>query len=261
MPYAIDAHAHCGIQDRSPPQSFEDYAALARGSGIAKVVMFPPVFEIYDRFNPRFEDDASWRERRGLAHEYLLSVGRADLEVIPYFFVWNDFAMERMDPRHKGIKWHRHAEEPRYRYEDPRCREMLQLIQDRQLPVVLEEELENTVSFIRELAPGALVIIPHLGGLNGGYRAVASAGLWELPRVYADTSLASRGEILDYLKRYGEDRLLFGSDFPFGHPRRELDKICDLDLPGDSLEKILHGNIRRLLGLDEDLKQPFNFEA
>lgn len=249
MPYAIDAHAHCGIQDKSPPQSFEDYAALARGSGIAKVVMFPPVMEIYDRSDPFFRDDPAWRERRERAHEYLLSVGNADLEVIPYFFVWNDFAMERMHPEHKGIKWHRHADEPRYRYEDQRCRDMLELIQERRLPVVLEEELENTVSFIRELAPRALVIIPHLGGLNGGYRAIASAGLWELPRVYADTSLASKGEILDYLQRYGDDRLLFGSDFPFGHPRRELDKVRELDIPESSREKILHQNLRDLLGL------------
>jgi len=247
--YAIDGHAHCGIQDRSPPQSFEDYFVLARGSGIAKTVMFPPVMEIYDRFDPHFRDSPEWRERRARANEYLLSAGNAELEVIPYFFVWNDFAMEELQPEHKGIKWHRHADEPRYLYEHPRCRQMLDLIQNRQLPVVLEEELENTVFFIKELAPGALVIIPHLGGLNGGYRAIASAGLWELHRVYADTSLASRAEILDYLQRFGEDRLLFGSDFPFGHPRRELDKILDLDIPESTREKILHHNIRELLEL------------
>ncbi len=248
-PYAIDGHAHCGIQDRSPPQSFEDYFALARGSGIAKTAMFPPVMEIYDRFDPHFRDSPEWRERRARANEYLLRAGNAELEVIPYFFVWNDFALEELQPEHKGIKWHRHADEPRYLYGHPRCRQMLDLIQDRRLPVVLEEELENTVYFIKELAPGALVIIPHLGGLNGGYRAIASAGLWELHRVYADTSLASRAEILDYLQRFGEDRLVFGSDFPFGHPRRELDKILDLDIPERTREKILHHNIRELLEL------------
>jgi predicted TIM-barrel fold metal-dependent hydrolase len=44
--------------------------------------------------------------------------------------------------------------------------------------------------------------------------------------------------------------LLFGSDFLFGHPRRELDKILELDITERSREKILHGNLRTLLGLD-----------
>jgi predicted TIM-barrel fold metal-dependent hydrolase len=212
--------------------------------------MFPPVLEIYDRFDPRFRDSPEWQERRRRANEYLVSAGNTELEVIPYFFVWNDFATEQLRPEHKGIKWHRHPDEPRYLYEHPRCLEMAELIQARRLPVVLEEELENTIFFIRELAPRALVIIPHLGGLNGGYEAIAAAGLWELPRVYADTSLASAPEIRDYLSNYGDDRLLFGSDFPFGHPRRELNKICDLGLPEETREKILYRNLRELLQLD-----------
>jgi hypothetical protein len=34
----IDAHAHCGIQEHSMPQSFEDYRLQIRGSGIDAVV-------------------------------------------------------------------------------------------------------------------------------------------------------------------------------------------------------------------------------
>jgi len=44
--------------------------------------------------------------------------------------------------------------------------------------------------------------------------------------------------------------LLFGSDFPFGRPHRELDKILELDIPERGREKILHENLRTLLGLD-----------
>ncbi len=250
MTYAIDSHAHCGIQDRSAPQSFEDYLACARGSGIAKTVMFPPVQEIYDRFDPWFEDNEHWRQRRERAHEYILGLGNQELEVIPYFFIWNDFAVDRLHPRHKGIKWHRHADEPRYRYESTECRNALELIQDRGLPVVLEEELENTIYFITELAPRARVIIPHLGGLNGGYRSIVSAGIWDLSRVYADTSLASPGEVTDYLQRYGDERLLFGSDFPFGHPGAELNKILRLEMEESTREKILYRNIQELLQLE-----------
>ncbi|QTA87661.1 hypothetical protein [Desulfonema magnum] len=47
----IDAHAHCGIQDRYPDQSSEAYLSYAGNTGISGVVMFSPVTEIYDRYD------------------------------------------------------------------------------------------------------------------------------------------------------------------------------------------------------------------
>ncbi len=87
----IDAHAHCGIQDRSMPQSFEDYRSQIQGSGIEAVVMFSPVMEIYDRYRPNFEDNAEWQRRRIQSNEYLLTIGGSDLTVISYFFIWNAY--------------------------------------------------------------------------------------------------------------------------------------------------------------------------
>ncbi|MCJ7593739.1 MAG: amidohydrolase [Desulfobacterales bacterium] len=243
----IDSHAHCGIQDRSFSQSFESYLGRIRGSEIEGVVMFPPVMEIYDRHDPDFEDDREWQGRRRRANDYLLSLHHPDLKVIPYFFIWNDFAVEDLNPRHRGIKWHRHPEEPVYRYGEPRCAEAIDEIRRRKLPILLEEELANTVRFIRELAVGIRVIIPHLGGLNGGYDAISSHGLWEEPNVWADTALAQAYEIRDYIERYGHKRLMFGSDFPFGDPKRELLKIKSLPISSKEKEALLGGNLKRLL--------------
>lgn len=91
--------------------------------------------------------------------------------------------------------------------------------------MVLEEELGNTVRFIRDLAVGITVIFPHLGMLNGGFSAIAAAGLWNQENVWADPALAGREEIQGYLRSYGHQRLMFGSDFPFGDPYAELEKI------------------------------------
>jgi len=52
----IDAHVHCGIQDKFPPQSYDDYFSVISGSGIMEAVMFPPVMEVYDRYDPDFTD-------------------------------------------------------------------------------------------------------------------------------------------------------------------------------------------------------------
>ena len=173
----IDAHAHCGVLDRSMPQSFEDYRQQIAGTGIGGAALFSPVFEIYDRFDFQFADTEAWQERRRLSNANLLSLKSADLNVYPYFFMWNDFAVEQLTAAHCGVKWHRHAGEPIYHYGNPKCRAALNEIRRRKLPVVLEEEFDNTLRFVRELAEGITVIIPHLGMLNGGFQTIAAAGL------------------------------------------------------------------------------------
>ncbi|MBA2881544.1 hypothetical protein HNR65_001871 [Desulfosalsimonas propionicica] len=243
----VDAHAHCGIYDRFPPQAFEDYLAAVKNSSIEGAAMFSPVMEIYDRNDPDFADNKAWQKQRKASNRYLLSLENRELQVFPYFFIWNDFAVEQLDDRHCGIKWHRHADEPVYRYEDPACVAAVAEIRRRGVPVVFEEELSNTLRFVNEIARGVNVIIPHLGMLNGGYRAIARSGLWENPRVHTDTSLASRDEILNYIECYGGTRIMFGSDFPFGDPVSELNKIRELPLSENLQKAIAGGNFRKLM--------------
>ena len=243
----IDAHAHCGIIDQYPPQSFEDYLAHVKSSPIDGVVMFSPVAEIYDRNDPDFQDNLHWRNQREASNQYLLGLGSRELEVIPYFFIWNDFAVGQLTTTQRGIKWHRHADEPAYNYDDPACRAAINEIRRRNMPVVLEEELKNTIRFINDLATEVRVIIPHLGFLNGGYRAIERNGLWQHPRVYTDTSLASPATIMAYVRSYGHERIMFGSDFPFGDPAAEFEKIRRLPLSRDLKEAITGGNIKKLL--------------
>ncbi|HPQ61008.1 MAG TPA: amidohydrolase family protein, partial [Syntrophales bacterium] len=63
-----------------------------------------------------------------------------------------------------------------------------------------------------------------------------------------DTALAGRGEIARFIEKYGVDRLLFGSDFPFGIPGEELTKLRGLGLTTDGFEKVVSANIRKLVG-------------
>ena len=254
MDYSIiDSHVHCGIQDRFPPQTLEDYRSQARGSGIGGAVVFSPVIEVYDRYDPYFEDTPEWQKKRRESNDYLLSLAPPDFEVIPYFFIWNDFAVENISPQHRGIKWHRHEEEPHYHYDDPRCAKAIEEIRKRKMPVVLEEELKFTIRFIEEWTAGVRIIIPHLGFLNGGYETLRSRGIWEQANVFADTALASPTEIMDYLNRYGYEKLMFGSDFPFGDPKSELRKIMRLPIPDEVKRAIASENLRNLLS---DSNQP-----
>ena len=246
-PYIIDAHAHCGRMDRFPPQDLQNYLNHAEGSGIRGAVMFPPVMEIYDRHDPHFEDSPDWLKRRRAANDYLVSLVGGKFRVYPFFFIWNDFAVEQLSSEHRGIKWHRHPDEPRYRYDDPRCRTTIEEIRKRRMPVCLEEEWHNTLRFIDELAPRVRVIIPHCGLLNGGYDRFCNAGVWDRPNIFADTALVPSQVIDEYIRRYGHERIMFGSDFPFGDPRSELGKVLRLDLSEQQREAVLSGNIERLL--------------
>jgi uncharacterized protein len=249
MPFTvIDSHAHCGIQDRFPPQSLEDYLAEVKGSDISGVAMFAPVMEIYDRNDPDFVDTSEWQQRRRQANSYLLSLGEdGRLEVFPFFFIWNDFAADQLTHQHRGIKWHRHGDEPRYHYEDPRCAEAIDAIRRCNLPVVFEEEWEHTVHFIDELASGVRVIIPHCGLLNGGFERFCRHQMWERPNIYTDTSLVPPHLVSAYVQRYGCDRILFGSDFPFGDPVYEYRKILRLGLSEREKAAILAGNFQNLM--------------
>ncbi|MCL6622138.1 MAG: amidohydrolase [Syntrophobacterales bacterium] len=246
IPRIIDAHLHCGVQNVLWP--WEGVRDRLLAAGIRGAGLIPPVEDIYDRYDPTFTDTPAWQATRRRAHRYLLDLADPEIQIFPYFFVWNDFAWEELGEGYAAIKWHRHGDEPEYRYEDPRCREFLAVVHRRGLPILLEETFAHTLFFLEKLLPpGVPLIIPHLGGLNGGYRALARAGVWSLPCVWADTSLASPGELEDYLGRFGSERLIFGSDYPFGDPGAQLARLRRLGLPPAVERGILGDNFRRLL--------------
>jgi len=240
----IDSHIHCG---KGHP--YETIAPLLGTAGIEGACVFAPVGEIYDRFDPNFQDTSEWQSKRKAANHYLFNLAQSMQGIFPYLFVWNDFDVEELSLGYKGIKWHCHEGEPPYNYSDKRCRGLIEKIAELNLPIVFEESYYNTVNFITTLAPDAIVIIPHLGWLNGGFAALDASGIWKKENVYADSSLASPHEIEVFLRKYGADKLLFGSDFPFGLPESELQKILSLYLSETDKEKILGLNIQRLLGL------------
>ena len=241
----IDSHIHCGTQHVDQP--FEMIRPLLEEAGITGACLFAPVEDVYDRFDPDFEDDAHWQGVRHAANRYVLELAAQDASIFPYLFVWNDFAIEELDQDYRGIKWHRHPSEPAYHYDDPRCEPMIREISRRRLPVVLEESFENTCRFVEELAPDAVIIIPHLGALNGSYRALERAGIWRRGNTYADTALAGTDEMRHFLRQYGPERLLFGSDFPFGLPAEEFRRVESLGLSSGDFEKVVGGNLRTLM--------------
>jgi len=245
----IDSHIHCGIQNVNQP--FELVKRYMDEGGIQGACFYAPVEDIYDRYDYHFEDNYSWMACRQRDNRYLLDIQKSNKDIFAYFFVWNDFRRKELMKGYKGIKWHRHEYEPVYHYDDPRCEEFLQEVYRLQLPIVLEEPFENTLYFINRVAGQTPIIIPHLGGLNGGFSALFNAGIWDNETVYADTALASTREMSVFLDRYGSKRLLFGSDFPFSTPHGELSKVKSLKLSEADFQKVVSKNILKLMKVSD----------
>jgi len=235
----LDAHAHCGYT-----VPYDQLSGEWQQGNISGGAMFSPVEEIYDRYDPFFTDSGEYRTSRTLVHRYLLGLGERE-NIFPYFFVWNDFLP--VPDGFVGIKWHRHSEEPVYDYEDPACERAISEICSKRLPIVLEEEFGNTLKFIERIGERTVVVIPHLGALNGGYGSLQRSGVFESPSVWVDTALAGYHEINDFAEKYGTDRIMFGSDYPFGVPALEKKKVERL-FSEDDLARVLGGNLLRLLG-------------
>lgn len=244
----IDCHVHCGELDDSAPQAYEQIAPRFEEAGVSAAVCMSPVMEIYDRYDPGFRDDAHWQKRREHSRRYLCSLKNTPHRIYPFYFVWNDFDTSFLD-NYCGIKWHRHAFEPEYLYDDPKCEKMIEAIREQGFVILLEETYENTIRMVDDMARGIPFIIPHLGALNGGIRRFLDEDFWKRADTYTDISanVASVGEIREFLERYGPHRLLYGSDYPFSTPLACKRKILELGLPSADEELIFSGNILRLL--------------
>ena len=245
----VDCHVHCGIADHSAPQAYEDIAPYFDEAGVNAAVCFSPVMEIYDRYNPDFVDSEEWQKRRENSRRYLCNLRGRHHCIYPFHFVWNDFDSSGLD-NYCGIKWHRHQNEPKYNYDDPRCLKMIATIRDLGFVVLLEEEYDNMIRFVDGIGKGLPIIIPHLGNLNGGIEKLFEEDFWKRENTYTDISGGadvSEENIRKFLDRYGPHRLLFGSDYPFETPLVSKRKILNQVLPDADQKLIFSENIMRLL--------------
>ena len=170
---------------------------------------------------------------------------------IPFYYAPDDLTPPS-DPRFKGVKWHwvRGVSDTRSNYEvlrDPRLDDFANAVAKQGLPVIFEEELEFTVRFVERYGD-VIIVVPHLGMLGGSPKAFLER-LRGYDNVYFDTSLAPSSTVAQFIEALGAERLLFGSDVPFGYMPTELAKLKGLKLGEREAEMLLGGNAARLMKL------------
>ena len=105
--------------------------------------------------------------------------------------------------------------------------------------------------FIKEY-PEAKIVCAHWGGGLPFYALMPEVQK-ALQNVYFDTAASPflyRPEVYRQVSQLvGEDKILFGSDWPLLPQKRLLDEIDSLDLPPETRDRILSGNAQKLLGI------------
>ncbi len=236
----IDSHTHWGPSvSMGTEVTTQEILDQAEQSGVSQIVVFP------------FPSTALADEK---INERLLGEANRITKFIPYSYIPETM---KPIPKEKGFyggKWHwmRGIQDSSSNYEalkDPKLQEFIEASEEIDLPIVFEEELSFTETFVRKTR-SLKIIIPHMGML-GGNPPDFLRSFKTRENVYFDTALASSDTVMRFIKKIGHERILFGSDIPFGTMKWELEKVLALPIGVDKKESILSKNLKRLIGLEQ----------
>jgi uncharacterized protein len=241
MAMIIDAHCHTGTGDGltgpwDTRASLDRYMRRATAAGIDRTVLLAAFHSDYAVANREVARMVASRPDRFYGFAFVHAErdrGRVSALV--------QEAVERHGFR--GIKVHRH---------DARItREVCEVARAFRLPVLYD--VMGEVSVVELLAteyPDVAFIIPHLGSFADDWRAQLALidPLVRHPNIYTDTSGVRRFDLLEQaVQRAGAQKILFGSDGPWLHPGVELAKVRALHLPPADEQRVLSGNLLRLM--------------
>ncbi len=149
----------------------------------------------------------------------------------------------------RGVKLHPDIQD--FKLDNPHNHAMYALCEQEGLPLLLhtgdkryDNSNPNRLLPVLKAYPGMTVIGAHLGGYSVWEEAVEK--LVGTPNLYVDCSSCfwklNREDARRFIRAYGTDRVLFGSDYPMWNVKNELAFFLDLDLTDEELRGILSKN-------------------
>lgn len=152
-----------------------------------------------------------------------------------------------------GVKLHPDIQH--FKIDDYRCLKIYELCEQENLPILMHTgdyrydfSNANRLVPILDIYKHLTVVGAHLGGWS----------MWEdacdklagKPNLYVDSSSSlyslSVDKAMEIIRRYGADRVLFGSDYPVFSPDIELKRFLRLPLTDDEKRMILSENACRV---------------
>ncbi len=154
----------------------------------------------------------------------------------------------------RGLKLH--PDFQLFTIDDPRLFPVYELLQDR-IPLVLhmgdpryDFSHPKRLRHVLELFPRLQVVAAHFGGYTmyeTGYEYLKDTNCFF--DISSSVMFMPQGVPEGYIRRYGAERMVFGSDFPLWNPTQEVERFLNLNLTAREQEQIAHKTAEYLLGL------------
>ena len=155
-----------------------------------------------------------------------------------------------------GVKLHPDIQD--FKIDDYRALSIYEACEERGVPILVhagdsryDRSNPNRLLPILRIYTRLNIIAAHLGGYS--IWEEATEALAGMPNLYVDCSSSmpflTDDKIKEYIRRYGYDRVLFGTDYPMWSAVCEVERLLSLNLPADAYEKIFSGNLMKLLSL------------
>lgn len=248
----IDSHIHLGLQAFFSEEgsgfpydlccSIKDAISLMDQNGIEKAFALPIP---HVQCDTKQSNDYIWE-----AHCQYPD------RMIPFCRI-DDMLEQNLTKGFQGVKLH-------LLYEDLEIKLLkneLQLIEDACVPLIVHAQFKNKIKQVEQLikyAPNLKIILAHMGRghLYTGEQVIENAiGLKKYPNVFVDTStVGDIRSIINVCEILGYERVLFGSDHPFGcnifkdgyRYRYDIDRLEQTLLP-DQRDKVFFENAINIL--------------
>ncbi len=248
----IDGHTHfAGPGKGFPPNTVEELLAIMDGNGIDSIVTCAPYSSIG---KDRTYDDANrfLVESMSKAPERIIGF----LRVNPHL---QEHALRSIEEGvknqgFKGVKVHPRNEAFAINSEELAF-PIAELASKLKVPILIHTGEPDTYGFaqptlVGDLAdsfPDLTLIIGHMG--KRLYEDAICVARW-FENIILETSFRSHRDIARAVKRVGADRVVYGSDMPFGVPEIEMMKVRLADITAEEKDLVLGDSMARMLSLE-----------
>ena len=156
----------------------------------------------------------------------------------------------------KGVKLH--PDFQRFEADSPKAMRIYGLCAEAGLPVLVhtgdhrfDYSNPDRIAKILRAHPRLTFVGAHFGGWSVWDEAVRTLSCFD--SIIVDTSSTfyelGRKKGLELVRRWGTDRLMFGSDYPMWNPQPEIDTLLAMELKEDEYQRIFWDNAEKTFGL------------
>ena len=247
----IDGHTHfAGPRKGFQPNTVEEFTTIMDRNGIDAVVTCAPYSSI--------GKDRTYDE----ANEFLVkSTEEAGGRIIPFMRVNPHLQENALSSIKKGakqgfrgIKFHPRNEAFAVNSEELAF-PIAELAVKLGMPILIHTGEPDTYGYaqptlVGDLAdsfPDLTLVVGHMG--KRLCEDAICVARW-FDNIILETSFRSHRDIARAVRRVGADRVVYGSDTPFGIPEVEMLKIRVADITAEEKRMVLGDNMARILGLE-----------